>query len=76
MSDLVLRVIGQAVCLSTVGIFALVMSLVTLTTTSADSRQSCRTHHCRAMVPEPERAFAHPLHVQAVTAHLCGSTQL
>lgn len=70
MSDLVLRAIGQAVCLSTLGIFALVMSLVTLSTTSADSRQSCRAHHCPALVAEPEQAFASPAHVKAVAAHL------
>lgn len=70
MSDLVLRAIGQAVCLSTIGIFALVMSLVSLTTTSASSQQSCRAHRCPALVAEPEQAFASPAHVKALATHL------
>lgn len=74
MSDLVLRAIGQAVCLSTVGIFALVMTLVSLTSASADSRQSCRAHHCPALVAEPEH-FASPAHVRAVAAHLWGTAR-
>lgn len=72
MSDLVLRAIGQAVCLSTIGIFALVATLVTLSTNSANGVQVCRTHHCPALVAEPEHLKASPQHIRAVAAHLWG----
>lgn len=73
MSDLVLRALGQAVCLSTIGIFALVMSLVTLSTAPANSSQACRNHHCQALVAEPRSGNVSAQHVKDVAAHLWGA---
>ncbi len=79
MSDLVLRAIGQLVCLSTVGIFVLTMSLVTLSTdvTSAHmtSASACRGHHCPALAPEPLRSSIDAQHLKAIAAHLWGDVR-
>ena len=80
MSDLVLRALGQAVCLSTVGIFALVMSLVTLSSSSARSDQHCSPNRCLPVgayytspVGLSPSGLNNPEHVKALAMHLWGT---
>lgn len=71
MSDLVLRAIGQAVCLSTVGTFVFVMSLVTISA-NAVGGEYCYTKRCSQQLSEATSGLTNPVHVKSLASHLWG----
>lgn len=73
MSDLVLRAIGQAICLSTVGTFVFVMSLVTISA-NAVGGEYCYTKRCSQQLSQAPSGLTNPVHVKALASHLWGPT--
>lgn len=71
MSDLVLRAIGQAVCLSTVGTFVFVMTLVTLSVNASAGSDYCFTKRCSLQFAQAApTGFNNPVHVKLLATHL------
>lgn len=75
MSDLVLRTIGQAVCLSTVGTFVFVMTLVTISANASADSAYCYTKRCSLQMAHAQSGVSNPVHVKALAAHLWGATK-
>lgn len=59
MSEIALRALAQLACLSTVGIFVLTMSLMTLASASNENGQ-CRGARCPAPAARSASAPAYP----------------
>ena len=75
MSDLVLRTIGQAICLSTVGTFVFVMTLVTISANASAGSEYCYTKRCTVQVAQAPAGLTNPKHVKALAIHLWGSAK-